>query len=149
MSDLRELYKEIILDHNRRPRNFGVPDQSNRTAKGHNPLCGDIVTVYLLLEGNVVKDIQFEGKGCAISIASASIMTELIIGKTEAEALELFQSFHDFVTGDDVAELADELEELKALSGVRDYPMRVKCATLAWHSMAAALDGDGENVATE
>ncbi|HIA22297.1 MAG TPA: SUF system NifU family Fe-S cluster assembly protein [Alphaproteobacteria bacterium] len=149
MSDLRELYQEIILDHNRRPRNFGVPDQSNRTAKGHNPLCGDIVTVYLLLEGNVVKDIQFEGKGCAISIASASIMTELIIGKTEAEALELFQSFHDFVTGDDVAELADELEELKALSGVRDYPMRVKCATLAWHSMAAALDGDGENVATE
>ena len=149
MSDLRELYQEIILDHNRRPRNFGVPDQSNRTAKGHNPLCGDIVTVYLLLEGNVVKDIQFEGNGCAISIASASIMTELIIGKTEAEALELFQSFHDFVTGDDVAELADELEELKALSGVRDYPMRVKCATLAWHSMAAALDGDGENVATE
>ncbi len=149
MSDLRELYQEIILDHNRRPRNFGVPDQSNRTAKGHNPLCGDIVTVYLLLEGNVVKDIQFEGKGCAISIASASIMTELIIGKTEAEALELFQSFHDFVTGDDAFELADELEELKALSGVRDYPMRVKCATLAWHSMAAALDGDGENVATE
>ena len=88
MSDLRELYQEIILDHNRRPRNFGVPDQSNRTAKGHNPLCGDIVTVYLLLEENVVKDIQFEGKGCAISIASASIMTELIIGKTEAEALD-------------------------------------------------------------
>ena len=149
MSDLRELYQEIILDHNRRPRNFGVPDQSNRTAKGHNPLCGDIVTVYLLLEEDVVKDIQFEGKGCAISIASASIMTELIIGKTEAEALELFQSFHDFVTGDDVAELADELEELKALSGVRDYPMRVKCATLAWHSMAAALDGDGDTVGTE
>ncbi len=149
MSDLRELYQEIILDHNRRPRNFGVPDQSNRTAKGHNPLCGDIVTVYLLLEENVVKDIQFEGKGCAISIASASIMTELIIGKTEAEALELFQSFHDFVTGDDAFELADELEELKALSGVRDYPMRVKCATLAWHSMAAALDGVGDTVGTE
>ena len=149
MSDLRELYQEIILDHNRRPRNFGVPDQSNRTAKGHNPLCGDIVTVYLLLEENVVKDFQFEGMGCAISIASASIMTELIIGKTEAEALELFQSFHDFVTGDDAFELADELEELKALSGVRDYPMRVKCATLAWHSMAAALDGDGDTVGTE
>ena len=149
MSDLRELYQEIILDHNRRPRNFGVPDQSNRTANGHNPLCGDIVTVYLLLEEDVVKDIQFEGKGCAISIASASIMTELIIGKTEAEALELFQSFHDFVTGDDAFELADELEELKALSGVRDYPMRVKCATLAWHSMAAALDGDGDTVGTE
>ena len=149
MSDLRELYQEIILDHNRRPRNFGVPDQSNRTAKGHNPLCGDIVTVYLLLEEDVVKDIQFEGKGCAISIASASIMTELIIGKTEAEALELFQSFHGFVTGDDAFELADELEELKALSGVRDYPMRVKCATLAWHSLAAALDGDGDTVGTE
>ena len=149
MSELRELYQEIILDHNRRPRNFGVPDQSNRTAKGHNPLCGDIVTVYLLLEEDVVKDIQFEGKGCAISIASASIMTELIIGKTEAEALELFQSFHDFVTGDDAFELADELEELKALSGVRDYPMRVKCATLAWHSMAAAHDGDGDTVGTE
>ncbi len=149
MSDLRELYQEIILDHNRRPRNFGVPDQSNRTAKGHNPLCGDIVTVYLLLEENIVKDIQFEGKGCAISIASASIMTELIIGKTEAEALELFQSFHSFVTGVDAVELADELEELNALSGVRDYPMRVKCATLAWHSMAAALDGDGDTVGTE
>ena len=149
MSDLRELYQEIILDHNRRPRNFGVPDQSNRTAKGHNPLCGDIVTVYLLLEESVVKDIQFEGKGCAISIASASIMTELIIGKTEAEALKLFQSFHNLVTGDDAFELADELEELNALSGVRDYPMRVKCATLAWHSMAAALDGDGDTVGTE
>ena len=149
MSDLRELYQEIILDHNRRPRNFGVPDQSNRTAKGHNPLCGDVVTVYLLLEENVVKDIQFEGKGCAISIASASIMTELIIGKTEAEALKLFQSFHNLVTGDDAFELADELEELNALSGVRDYPMRVKCATLAWHSMAAALDGDGDTVGTE
>lgn len=149
MSDLRELYQEIILDHNRRPRNFGVPDQSNRTAKGHNPLCGDVVTVYLLLEENVVKDIQFEGKGCAISIASASIMTELIIGKTEAEALKLFQSFHNLVTGDDAFELADELEELNALSGVRDYPMRVKCATLAWHSMVAALDGDGDTVATE
>ena len=149
MSDLRELYQEIILDHNRRPRNFGVPDQANRTAKGHNPLCGDIVTVYLLLEENIVKDIQFEANLSAITNSSASIMTELIIGKTEAEALELFQSFHDFVTGDDAFELADELEELKALSGVRDYPMRVKCATLAWHSMAAALDGDGDTVGTE
>ena len=149
MSDLRELYQEIILDHNRRPRNFGVPDRSNRTAKGHNPLCGDVVTVYLLLEGDVVKDIQFEGKGCAISMASASIMTDLVMGKTEIEARNLFQSFHDFVTGVDVGQLTDELDELQALSGVRDYPMRVKCATLAWHSMAAALDGDGTTVATE
>jgi len=149
MSDLRELYQEIILDHNRRPRNFGAPDRSNRTAKGHNPLCGDVVTVYLLLEGDVVRDIQFEGKGCAISIASASIMTDLVMGKTEAEARNLFQLFHAFVTGVDTVQLTDELEELKALSGVRDYPMRVKCATLAWHSMAAALDGDDSTVATE
>ncbi|SVE14273.1 uncharacterized protein METZ01_LOCUS467127 [marine metagenome] len=149
MSDLRELYQEIILDHNRRPRNFGAPDRSNRTAKGHNPLCGDVVTVYLLLEGDVVRDIQFEGKGCAISIASASIMTDLVMGKTEAEARNLFQLFHAFVTGVDAVQLTDELEELKALSGVRDYPMRVKCATLAWHSMAAALDGDDSTVATE
>ena len=149
MSDLRELYQEIILDHNRRPRNFGVPDRSNRTAKGHHPLCGDVVTVYLLVERDVVKDIQFEGKGCAISMASASIMTDLVMGKTEIEARNLFQSFHDFVTGVDVVQLTDELEEVKALSGVRDYPMRVKCATLAWHSMAAALDGDGSAVATE
>ena len=149
MSDLRELYQEIILDHNRRPRNFGVPDRSNRTAKGHNPLCGDVVTVYLLLEGDVVKDIQFDGKGCAISMASASIMTDLVMGKTEIEARNLFQSFHDFITGVDGVQLTDELEELRALSGVRDYPMRVKCATLAWHSMAAALDGYGSTVATE
>jgi len=149
MSDLRELYQEIILDHNRRPRNFGAPDRSNRTAKGHNPLCGDVVTVYLLLEGDIVRDIQFEGKGCAISIASASIMTDLVMGKTEAEARNLFQLFHAFVTGVDTVQLTDELEELKALSGVRDYPMRVKCATLAWHSMAAALDGDDSTVATE
>ena len=149
MSDLRELYQEIILDHNRRPRNFGVPDHSNRTAKGHNPLCGDVVTVYLLLEEEVVQDIQFEGKGCAISMASASILTDLIMGKTETEARNLFQSFHDFVTGVDTVQLTDDWEELKALSGVRDYPMRVKCATLAWHSMAAALDGEGGTVATE
>ena len=112
-------------------------------------MCGDIVTVYLLLEGNVVQDIRFEGKGCAISIASASIMTELIVGKTEIEARRLFQFFHDFVTGEETVEFSEELEELTALSGVRDFPMRVKCATLAWHSMAAALDGDGATVATE
>ena len=149
MSDLRELYQEIILDHNRIHRNFGAPDQSNRTDKAYNPLCGDIVTVYLLLEGNVVQDIRFEGKGCAISIASASILTELIVGKTEIEARRLFQFFHDFVTGEETVEFSEELEELTALSGVRDFPMRVKCATLAWHSMAAALDGDGATVATE
>ena len=149
MSDLRELYQEIILDHNRSPRNFGVFDESNRTAKGHNPLCGDVVTIYLLLKDGMVEKLHFEGKGCAISIASASIMTELIVGKTVAEANALFQSFHNFVAGDDAVELHEDLEELRVLAGVRDFPMRVKCATLAWHSMVAALNGKSETVVTE
>ena len=149
MSDLRELYQEIILDHNRSPRNFGVLDDSNRTAKGHNPLCGDVVTIYLLLKDGMVEKLHFEGKGCAISIASASIMTELIVGKTVAEANALFQSFHNFVAGDVAVELHENLEELRVLAGVRDFPMRVKCATLAWHSMVAALNGKSETVVTE
>ena len=149
MSDLRELYQEIILDHNRSPRNFGVLDDSNRTAKGHNPLCGDVVTIYLLLKDGMVEKLHFEGKGCAISIASASIMTELIVGKTVAEANALFQSFHNFVAGDDAVELHEDLEELRVLAGVRAFPMRVKCATLAWHSMVAALNGKSETVVTE
>ena len=144
MSDLRELYQEIILDHNRSPRNFGVLDDSNRTAKGHNPLCGDVVTIYLLLKDGMVEKLHFEGKGCAISIASASIMTELIVGKTVAEANALFQSFHNFVAGDDAVELHEDLEELRVLAGVRAFPMRVKCATLAWHSMVAALNDESK-----
>ena len=149
MSDLRELYQEIILDHNRSPRNFGVLDDSNRTAKGHNPLCGDVVTIYLLLKDGMVEKLHFEGKGCAISIASASIMTELIVGKTVTEANALFQLFHNFVAGDETVELHEDLEELRVLAGVRDFPMRVKCATLAWHSMVAALNGENETVVTE
>ena len=149
MSDLRELYQEIILDHNRSPRNFGVLDDSNRTAKGHNPLCGDVVTIYLLLKDGMVEKLHFEGKGCAISIASASIMTELIVGKTVAEANALFQSFHNFVAGDDAVELHEDLEELRVLAGVRAFPMRVKCATLAWHSMVAALNDERKTVVTE
>ena len=149
MSDLRELYQEIILDHNRSPRNFGVLDDSNRTAKGHNPLCGDVVTIYLLLKDGMVEKLHFEGKGCAISIASASIMTELIVGKTVTEANALFQSFHNFVAGDVPVELHEDLEELRVLAGVRDFPMRVKCATLAWHSMVAALNDESKTVVTE
>ena len=149
MSDLRELYQEIILDHNRSPRNFGVLDDSNRTAKGHNPLCGDVVTIYLLLKDGMVEKLHFEGKGCAISIASASIMTELIVGKTVAEANALFQSFHNFVAGDDAVELHEDLEELRVLAGVRAFPMRVKCATLAWLNMVAALNDESKTVVTE
>ena len=149
MSDLRELYQEIILDHNRKPRNFGALPGCNRTAKGHNPLCGDMVTIYLTIENGVVREVKFDGKGCAISVASASIMTGLITGKLETEIRELFDSFHSFVTNPDGQELGDGLEELTALGGVRDYPMRVKCATLAWHSVIAALDGGNNTVVTE
>ena len=149
MSDLLELYQEIILDHNRSPRNFGALEDSNRSAKGHNPLCGDVVTIYMLISNGVVEKVHFEGKGCAISIASASIMTELVAGKTESEANALFKTFHNFVAGDDLIELDDGLEELEVLAGVRDFPMRVKCATLAWHSMASALNNDSATVATE
>ena len=149
MSDLRELYQEIILDHNRKPRNFGDLPGCNRTAKGHNPLCGDMVTIYLTIENGVVREVKFDGKGCAISVASASIMTGLITGKSETEIRELFDLFHVFVTNPGGQELGDGLEELTALGGVRDYPMRVKCATLAWHSVIAALDGGNDTVATE
>ena len=149
MSDLSELYQEIILDHNRKPRNFGDLPGCNRMAKGHNPLCGDMVTIYLTIENGIVREVKFDGKGCAISVASASIMTGLITGKLETEIRELFESFHSFVTSPGGQELGDGLEELTALGGVRDYPMRVKCATLAWHSVIAALDGGNDTVATE
>ena len=149
MSDLRELYQEIILDHNRKPRNFGDLPSCNRTAKGHNPLCGDMVTIYLLVSDGVVQEVKFDGKGCAISMASSSIMTDLVVGKPEVEVRALFEDFHSFVTSTDRGELGDGLEELTALGGVRDYPMRVKCATLAWHSVIAALDGGSATVATE
>ena len=149
MSDLRELYQEIILDHNRSPRNFGAPACANRHAHGHNPLCGDVVTIYLQVEDGMVQDVRFEGKGCAISMASASIMTEMIKGKSEAEARALFESFHGSVTGDDDAPPRDELDGLSVLAGVREFPMRVKCATLAWHTFAAALDEDAGTVVTE
>ena len=149
MSDLRELYEEIILDHNRKPKNFGSLPNCNRTAKGHNPLCGDMVTIYLIVEDGIVQDVKFDGKGCAISMASASIMTGLVVGKPEADIRSLFESFHSFVTNDDREDLGDGFEELTALGGVRDYPMRVKCATLAWHSVVAAIDGGADTVVTE
>lgn len=149
MSDnLRELYQETIFDHYRRPRNFGRPDGANREAQGYNPLCGDQVKVYLRVEDGVVKDAGFEGGGCAISTASASLMTESLKGRQEAEALRLLEEFQRMVTG---AAPAPGLGKLEALAGVREFPQRVKCATLAWHTMRAALEQEHgqEAVTTE
>jgi nitrogen fixation NifU-like protein len=151
--DLRELYQEVILDHGRRPRNFRHPADANRMAKGHNPLCGDQLAVYLTLdaEGHVA-DAAFQGRGCAISTASASMMTELLRGKSAEDAKALFEAFHGLCTkGEGPAlspALEDDLDRLRVLSGVRQFPMRVKCATLPWHTMAAALAGERE-VSTE
>jgi nitrogen fixation NifU-like protein len=147
MDDLRELYQEVILDHGKHPRNFRHPDESNRQAKGENPMCGDRFMVYLTVKDGVVEDVAFQGRGCAISTASASMMTELVRGKTAAEAETLFQTFHDLCTKDDEdhadhGPVDDEtMEKLMVMSGVRQFPVRVKCATLAWHAMNAALHG--------
>jgi nitrogen fixation protein NifU and related proteins len=147
MNDLRELYQEVILDHSRRPRNFGACPNCNRDAKGHNPLCGDRLAVHLDVEGDIIRDAHFEGQGCAISVASASLMTEMVKGKTVAEAKALFEQFHAMVTGEDAS--GTDLDKLEVLAGVRDYPVRVKCATLAWHTLAAALDNSHMPVVTE
>jgi nitrogen fixation NifU-like protein len=139
----RELYQDIILDHGRKPRNFHAMEHPSHFAHGHNPLCGDRVTVYLALDGDKIKDVSFEGRGCAISTASASLMTEVLKGKTLGEAKQLFQSFHASVTGGPAPDLAetleDDFERLAPLEGVKAYPARVKCATLAWHAVEAAL----------
>ncbi len=150
MSDLRELYQQLILDHSRKPRNYVKPEGANRTAEGHNPLCGDEVTVYLQLEDDVIQKIGFQGSGCAISKASASIMTDSVKGKTKTEAETLFERFHDLVagTGGEAGD-PDELGKLAVFSGVREFPVRVKCATLAWHTLRAALEGKGETISTE
>ncbi|MDA0220185.1 MAG: SUF system NifU family Fe-S cluster assembly protein [Proteobacteria bacterium] len=151
MDDLRDLYQEVILDHGKNPRNFRHPEDANRHAEGDNPLCGDRLTVYLKMGHNgLVEDVAFEGRGCAISMASASMMTEIVAGKTEQEARALFRRFHDFVTGrEEIGEADnDDLEKLIVLAGVKQFPMRVKCATLAWHTMTAAMDGQ-DAVTTE
>jgi nitrogen fixation NifU-like protein len=150
MPDLRELYQEVILDHHKRPRNCRRPDDANKHADGFNPLCGDKVTVFVRVEDGVVRDIAFQGSGCAISTASASMMTESLKGKSEAEVLEIFNRFHDLVTGKTAADAGTSgLGKLVVFAGVRKYPVRVKCATLAWHTMRAALEGRQETVATE
>ena len=147
--DLKDLYRDVIVDHNRSPRNFRQIDPPRRDADGHNPLCGDKLHVYLRIDGDRIEDASFEGSGCAISVASASLMTEFLKGKSEAEALELFERMHDMLTGEepDLADLTS-LGKLAALSGVRQYPTRVKCASLCWHTMRSALTG-GEAVTTE
>jgi nitrogen fixation protein NifU and related proteins len=150
MSDLRELYQTVILDHNKQPRNFRVPEGANRVAAGHNPLCGDRVTVHLRVEDEVVKDVGFQGNGCAISTASASLMTQAVKGRPLDEVRKLFDAFLGLVTSDPQREVDDSaVGKLAVLAGVREYPVRVKCATLAWHTLRAALAGGGVTVKTE
>ena len=150
MSDLRELYQATILDHNKQPRNFRVPASANREAVGHNPLCGDHVTVHVRLEDGVVKDVGFQGSGCAISTASASLMTEAVKGRSLAEVEKLFDAFHELLTSPPRHEIDEgRVGKLAVLAGVREYPVRVKCATLAWHTLHAALAGEQEPVKTE
>ena len=146
MSDLGDLYQEVILDHYRRPRNFGALPDADRSAQGDNPLCGDRLSVQLKLRGDVIEDIRFHGAGCAISVASASIMTESVRGRTLAEARALFEKFHSMVTGRGGS---GDLGKLEAFAGVCEFPVRVKCATLAWHTLRAAHDGQKDPVSTE
>ena len=146
--ELKDLYRDVILDHNRKPRNFGVLEHPDAHADGHNPLCGDRLTISLKMNGDKVEDVRFEGKGCAISTASASLMTEAIKGKDRAAIHDLFTRIHTLLT-DQNAEAAPELGKLAALSGVREFPARVKCASLCWHTLNAALDRAAEPVTTE
>jgi nitrogen fixation NifU-like protein len=148
MSELRELYQEVILEHSKKPRNFRVLENANHKAEGFNPLCGDHFTVYLDVKDNAIHDIGFQGSGCAISKASASMMTQALKGKSAAEAEELFAKFHDVVTGNAVGS-EENLGKLAVFGGVSEFPLRVKCATLAWHALRAALQGKQEAVSTE
>ena len=150
MSELRDLYQEVVLDHAKRPRNFGSIAAASHRALGHNPLCGDKLTVFLDVDNGVVKDVRFQGSGCAISTASASMMTESIKGKTRAEVETLFEKFHHMLTGPQSVESEDdELGKLVVFSGVKEFPVRVKCATLAWHTLNAALKHQVEPASTE
>ena len=148
--ELRELYQQVILDHNKSPRNFRKMENATQHAEGYNPLCGDHIDIYLLIEDGVVKDVSFKGEGCAISKASASLMTSILKGKTKEEAEKLFEKFHDLVTGklgDNPN--TDELGKLAVFAGVQEFPVRVKCASLAWHTMMNALQNKSEKVTTE
>ena len=150
MSDLGDLYQEVILDHNKAPRNFRIIEDADKKADGHNPLCGDVVSIFLDMDGDTITDVAFKGKGCVISKASASLMTEALKGRTRDEALKLYNIFHEVVTGQ-LPDADDDLPlgKLLALAGVAEFPVRVKCATLAWHTMHAAIEDSNEPVSTE
>jgi nitrogen fixation NifU-like protein len=147
MADLRDLYQEVILEHSKAPRNYRALAGADRQAEGYNPLCGDRFTVFVQMEGDAIRDISFQGSGCAISKASASMMTQTLKGKTKAEAEEIFNRFHGAVTGKDADQ--KDLGKLAVFSGVSEFPARVKCATLAWHTVQAALEGKQDAVSTE
>ena len=152
MSELSDLYQQAVLDHNNHPRNFGRLQNANGSAQGYNPLCGDMINVDVVMDGDTVREVGFQGEGCAISKASASMMTELVKGLDRKATEELLKTFHQSVTGEinmDMMEAIDKLGKLAALSGVSEFPMRVKCATLPWHTLKAALFGQGERVTTE
>lgn len=148
MPDLRELYQELILEHSKAPRNYRAMERADRKAEGYNPLCGDHFTVYLQTQGDSIEDIAFQGSGCAISKASASMMTQSVKGKTREQAKHLFELFHRTVTGENHGQSV-ELGKLSVFAGVAGFPARVKCATLAWHTLQAALEGQQESVSTE
>lgn len=147
--DLRDLYQEVIFDHNRNPRNFRVIENADREVEGFNPLCGDRLTLYLKIADGVIHDASFQGSGCAISTASVSLMTEIIKGKTEQEVEKLFETFHKMTTGKDQEVNLEAVGKLAVLAGVREYPARVKCATLAWHTLDAALKNEQKSISTE
>jgi nitrogen fixation NifU-like protein len=149
MADLRDLYQEVILEHSKQPRNYRELGDANHKAEGYNPLCGDHFTVYLKMDGEEIQDVSFQGSGCAISKASASMMTQSVKGKTLAEAEKIFEQFHKLVTGAERNGSQEELGKLAVFSGVSEFPVRVKCATLAWHTLHAALEGKQETISTE
>ena len=151
MNELQDLYREVILDHNRRPRNFGELEDADRIVEGVNPLCGDRMTLYVKRDGDTVQDIRFKGTGCAISVASSSLMTEKVKGASLQESLKLFEKVHDMLTAADYDDSADleDLDKLAALSGVREYPSRVKCASLSWHALKSALTSVDDKISTE
>jgi nitrogen fixation NifU-like protein len=146
--DLKDLYREVILDHNRSPRNFGRLDPADSSAAGHNPLCGDALTIWLRMDGETVSDLRFEGQGCAISVASASLMTEAVRGRSRAQIAQLYEAVHTLLTGRERV-AGEDLGKLLALAGVAEYPARVKCASLSWHTLNAALDHIAVPVSTE
>lgn len=150
MSNLRELYQEVIIDHGRHPRNFGAMPDANHHKEGFNPLCGDKITIHVKEQNGVIEKIMFEGCGCAISTASASLMSECLKEKTTQQANEVFSAFHDMVTNNNHSEeILEKLGKLAVLAGVSEFPVRVKCATLAWHTLRAALENNPEKITTE